>query len=640
MSHVRPDVPFCVVQEKEKEIEVKNIYTQRMPKSVPRLLPRLPATCDAATMTDVPKPTAPRDSAPEGKPLPSSPAVPKRKVRKPSPMPAAPLDNNTHQSELQQKEAPPSDAVSTPNFKSEEPRPNSIGRVKGMPQSSTPHPLSNLKQAQPPEVSMVPSRTSSNPHSTAASSLASTPATTSVGSTKESIVEEESSKRVGLDFSSIRKTPGDVTPPAGDTVVTAGSLVSTQHPQLAQDGPKLSQDLAPLEDSRAKEDEERKNEQERKKALLLAKLQAIDEGGSAESVDSHLPSASKPDGNEAHSTGRPTPLEALSPQTPHFGLASVLQQGLDKAPQGTTGEVSNSNALQMEDNRVSKVVRRDTMTDFNGTDTAAKSKDGTPPSQPQRPFPTQTVAVSTFDSSVATETQLGGVASGKSLDKHQMTSSSGSLPQWPNTVQNMYRGKPALATADDPFGTRLSGRSNKSNPRLQEKGSPLHGVGSADALSEYKPKFSRRAQQKVAKRHTDKGISLSDDSRTQVTAMTHTERARPFKDSGGGLGASSLLDLHQPRQGAPNGPLGAASHDDHGYPWEMEVNLSSVAPGQTQPKPSNGLRFGQVDSAKRAKGGSASLLPHRKAKALQPAIDMSSMPGAIFDDDIEELSLT
>ena len=628
----------CTAQEKEKEIEVKNIYTQRMPKSIPRLLPRLPATCDAATMTDAPEPTAHRGHAPKGKPLPLSPAVPKQRASKTSPLQAGPLD-----SDLQQEEATPSHTSPTPNIKPEEPRPLAANGAKEMPQSSTPHPASDLKLAQPPEVA----KPSSNPLNIASSSLAGTPATTSVSSTKESIAEDESARRGELDLSSIHQTPTAATPPAGDTTVTAGSQTSTQQPQLAHDGPKLPQSLVPADGGMTKEDEERKNEQERKKALLLARLQAIDEGGTVEPLQSGLPPANKQGGDEARggTERRASPLQALQSQTPDFGRTSVLQQRLNEWPQGTSGDViSTSTAVQMEDARVPKGGRRDTVTDLSATDGTAKSSKGPPPFQPQRPFPTQTIAQPTFDDSVATKTQLAGVASGNSLDKHPMMSSSGSLPQWPNTVHNMYLGKPALATAEDPFGTRLSGRSNRSNPRLKEKGTPLHGTDSADALSQYKPKFSRRAQQNATTKRVDKGIGLSEDSQTQlITTMASPRRAKQTKDSGSGLGSTSLSDMHQPpRPGVASKPLGATSHNGHnGYPWEMEVNLSSVAPGQaTQSKTTNGLRLGQVDSAKKTHSGSSPLLPHRKTKPLQPAIGMSSMPGAIFDDDIEELSLT
>ena len=640
------------MQEKEKEIEVKNIYTQRMPKSMPRLLPRLPTTCDAATMTDGPEPAAHRNRAPKSKPLSPSPAAPKQKVHKASVAQPAPLASAAPQSNLQQKEASPShsnsgDASPKPDCEPEEPKPDSSDGPKEVPQSSTPHPPSSLRQAQPPEAMGGHSRLSSNPHSTAVSSLGGTPATTSVGSTKESIAEDESDRREGLDLPSIHQTPGVVTPPAGVTMVPAGT--STKHPQLAHGASKLptqnvaSGDLAHSDGGMTKEDEERKNEQERKKAILLAKLQAIDESNTTESPNSHLPPANKQGRNEAHSTDRPSPLEVLSSQTPDFGHTSVLQQRLDKEPQATSGDASNNSAFQREDSHVSKGGKSEAVSDLFEADRNAKSNDRVVPSQPQRTYPTQTIAQSTFDESVATETQLAAVTSGNPLDKHPTKSSSGSLPQWPNTVHNMYLGKPALATAEDPFGTRLSGRSNRSNPRLQEKGTPVHGAESADALSHYKPKFSRRAQQNATKRHADKGISLSDDSRAQLTSTTHTHRGKPSKDGGSGLGTSSLSDMHQPWPGAPSGkPLGASSHNDQGYPWEMEVKLSSVSPRQSQPKASNGLRLGQVDSGKKVPSGSASLLPHRKAKTkpLQPAIDMSSMPGAIFDDDIEELSLT
>lgn len=630
-------------QEKEKEIEVKNIYTQRMPKSMPRLLPRLPATCDASTMTDAPEPTAHRGHAPKGKPLPLSPAVPKQRASETSPLQAGPLDSDPPRSDLQQEEASPSQTSPTPNIKPEETRPLSANGANEMPQSSTPHLASDLKLAQPPEVAKL----SSNPP-IAANSLAGTPATTSVSSTRESIAEDESARRGEVDLSSIHQTPTAATPPAGDTTVTAGSQTNTQQqPKLAHDGPKLPQSLVPADGGMTREDEERKNEQERKKALLLARLQAIDEGSAAvESPQSSQPPANKQGGDEARggTERRPSPLQALQSQTPDFGRTSVLQQGLNKWPEGTSGDIiSTRTAVQMEDVHVTKGGRRDTITDLSGTGRAVKPSNGPAPFQPQRPFPTQTIAQPTFDDSVATETQLAGVASGNSLDKHPMTSSSGSLPQWPNTVHNMYLGKPALATAEDPFGTRLSGRSNRSNPRLKEKGTPVHGADSSDALSQYKPKFSRRTQQNVTTKRGDKGISLSDDSRTQlITTMVSPRRAKQTKDSGSGFGSTSLSDMQHPRPGAPSKPLGAASHHGHnGYSWEMEVDLSSVAPGQpTQSKTSNGLRLGQVDSAKKTHSGSSSLLPHRKTKALQPAIAMSSMPGAIFDDDIEELSLT
>ena len=89
-------------------------------------------------------------------------------------------------------------------------------------------------------------------------------------STKESITEDESDRREGLDLSSIHQTAGAVTPPAVATTVTAGST-STKHPRLACGASKLptqnviSGDLAPSDGGMTKEDEERKKEQECKR---------------------------------------------------------------------------------------------------------------------------------------------------------------------------------------------------------------------------------------------------------------------------------------------------------------------------------------------------------------------------------------
>ena len=201
------------------------------------------------------------------------------------------------------------------------------------------------------------------------------------------------------------------------------------------------------------------------------------------------------------------------------------------------------------------------------------------------------------------------------LDKHSMTSSSGSQPQWPNTVHNMYLGKPSLATAEDPFGTRLSGRSNRSNHRLQEKGTPVHGTESADALSHYKPKFSHRAQENVTKRHADKrnqpvrwlpNTAHNNNSHSQSKAFQ-----RWWQWSWHKLSVRHASTLAWSTQWKTTW---CVISQWSGYPWEMEVKLLSVSPGQSQPKASNGLGFGQVDSAKKVPGGSASLLPHRKAR--------------------------
>ena len=445
-----------------------------------------------------------------------------------------------------------------------------------------------------------------------------------------------------------------VAQPTGATAVSAANAHTStnQQPLLAhEEVPNaraqkvITHDLAPADGGMSVEEKERKSEQERKKAILLAKLQAIDDGNTVQSPSPHPPLASKQSATKAHSPDKPNPLEPLSSETPDFGRTSVLQKRLDQ--ELPVAGADNSSAPLEAGIPVSKGGKGEAVSDLFGTDRSAKSKDDVLPSQPQRALPTQTVAQSTFDENLSTETQLAGVTSGNPLDKPPMTSSSGSLPQWPNTVHNMYLGKPALATADDPFGTRLSGRSNKSNPRLQEKGTPLHGTESADSLAQYKPKFSRRTQQNVNRKHGDKSVNLSDDSQTQLTNMTHARRAKPtnVSDAGSGSGTISLSNVHQPwPEASSSNPQGGASHSDKGYPWEMEVKLSSVPPGQSQPKPQSngGLNFGHVDSAKKVPGGNTPLLPHRKAKAkpLQPAIGMSSMPGAIFDDDIEELSLT
>ena len=170
-----------------------------------------------------------------------------------------------------------------------------------------------------------------------------------------------------------------------------------------------------------------------------------------------------------------------------------------------------------------------------------------------------------------------------------------SVHQWPNTVENMHHGRPALATEKDPFGTRLSGdiiRHKKSSNPLSAKSS------SEDVLSSYKPKYGRR--------QNATGNKINDSEK------------EPFP-------VSSSPALHGTKLVEPSS---LASEDSVSYPWENKVDMK-------RPHAPSLNGFHPVASSSK----NTALLPHRPPKPLQTQLVGSGVPGTL-DDDIEELTLT
>ena len=170
-----------------------------------------------------------------------------------------------------------------------------------------------------------------------------------------------------------------------------------------------------------------------------------------------------------------------------------------------------------------------------------------------------------------------------------------SVHQWPNTVENMHLGRPALATEKDPFGTRLSGdivRHKKSSNSLSAKSSL------DDVLSSYKPKYGRRQNATGSKVH---------DSEKEAFPVSNSPA----------LDGTKLAE-----------PSSLASGDSVSYPWENKVDMK-------RPHAPSLNGFHPVTSSSK----NTALLPHRPAKPLQTQLVGPGVPGTL-DDDIEELTLT
>ena len=203
-----------------------------------------------------------------------------------------------------------------------------------------------------------------------------------------------------------------------------------------------------------------------------------------------------------------------------------------------------------------------------------------------------------------TDTHLtdDGLTTGGSSASIKSASSTGSNYKWNTRIENMHQGKPAMATKDDPFGSRTSASLHKGSHITMDKNtSPVKesdgggldflggtgGVINTDAYHSKKrdtPTFGRRAIQKP---HAVFGSDLT----TTNTPLLSKKETPPINNN----------------------------TSSKSYPWEHEVSVTNERSFLSH---NNAL----TDS---------SLLP-RRIKA-QP-LNIGSVPGQI-DDDIEELSL-
>lgn len=308
--------------------------------------------------------------------------------------------------------------------------------------------------------------------------------------------------------------------------------------------------------------EQKRLEEEKRKQQLLAKLKAIDDSQSTSQADA------KPISN----------LEETQP-VKKKRLEDIFNDGATKEDDSTAAKPLPSKS-NLEEKR-----KKDLLAQLLSTDQS------TSPNTQQ-----QTDTLLTDD----------GLTTGGSSASVKSASSAGSNYKWNTRIENMHHGKPAMATKDDPFGTRTSASHHRGshstmdkNTDQQRKGSDggldfLGGTGgviNTDAYQTKKrdtPTFGRRAIQKP---HTVFGSDLTTTIDTPLVSKTET-------------------------------PPTSKNNSSKSYPWEHEVNVTNER--NTLGYLSHGNA--PVDS---------SLLP-RRIKA-QP-LNIGSMPGQL-DDDIEELSL-
>ena len=255
-------------------------------------------------------------------------------------------------------------------------------------------------------------------------------------------------------------------------------------------------------------------QQQRNKEFLLSKLKAMD-GQKGPPASQPVPSTvtkssvehtavASVNSERANISPAPAPAETVRSQAP--------TQIVSTATQSTQSQVENDREAQRKKLLMAKLMVID---------------EGDNPNN---------VTLSSVDVSKNT--------SGKSaIKKSSANQSKSSLQSWPDTIENMYHGKPAHATEDDPFGSRhTSGK----KPLHKKESGLLNKEPSQPQI--HKPSFGRRAG---------------------PAASTKPRNGMIF----GGL--EDTETVHKPKQ--PSNPFTFEVNNTREYPWETRMDISSQA---------------------------------------------------------------
>ena len=361
------------------------------------------------------------------------------------------------------------------------------------------------------------------------------------------------------------------------------------------------------------------------KALLLAKLQAIDDGKSPNQISSsNSPiqfQSNPPKSNQTTSLAERPPkakqeaqLEPLEQKPLDFGRSSVLNRRLEQ--NGVTSSNSpkvDSASLIDTPGRAEPTMEEDMSDKRTVNHFSIAPGSDVKPSQPL--LPAHTTAETTTLTAVTNSNRNQKIESFVPNNNETITgstalTSSSTLLQWPNTVENMHRGKPALASEHDPFGSRLSGSSRKTSSKVDL----TQPSKDTDSTSVGQAKFGRRRRVDSSGHQTD--------NRTAPKPPPASTSERVF----GGSGPATLIKpKDQTSSGAPaqqgiSFTANPTSNGNKAYKWEKEVHVSSL------------------DITNKHSLGSVPLQAQKAKEKLKPLVS-NAMPGVI-EDDIEELTLT
>ena len=158
-------------------------------------------------------------------------------------------------------------------------------------------------------------------------------------------------------------------------------------------------------------------------------------------------------------------------------------------------------------------------------------------------------------------------------DKKTQENGSKENPSWPDTVENLYNGRPAYATEDDPFGTK-----HRKNPVAGEK---------TESVKSYPSQESQAGSEKNNHRTAGRR-RVTDDNNSRKSV---------FEDLSSGGKKSAGRNKHRSN----------FKGNEITYPWEMSIDATS----KTGPKNSSEKLSINPHRTSNPKRGTEPLLPRR-----------------------------
>ena len=229
----------------------------------------------------------------------------------------------------------------------------------------------------------------------------------------------------------------------------------------------------------------------------------------------------------------------------------------------------------------------------------------------------------------------------------------------PDIVENMHNGKPAFATADDPFGSRHS-LAKKHSGAVKKGKDPVFITEKEAEIASQKVKFGRRQEHELGHKFSSEDLT---SRRRDPQAVSKPQAPGAYQPSFGRratnapnatndslfgrleFGSEPAAISSREASHPSSGPftVDTQTKQTHDYPWETRVNITPKAlnSGANMFSATNGKSsdnysagFSSVESASKKPTGIA-----LRPKAGINGFD--AMPGAIITepDDLEELVL-
>lgn len=275
---------------------------------------------------------------------------------------------------------------------------------------------------------------------------------------------------------------------------------------------------------------------------------------------------------------------------------------------------------------------KETLGESNGGPKLAKPPASEPHTDPAASKQLLLAKLMAIDTGKETESLKRGSVSGPD-------STHTSSPSSQSKLENMHRGKPAFATDDDPFGFRVISAEKKKQKESKQAGGTFVTESEGELPSQNQPRFGRRVQAPL------QGRSSSTVEQSLLSSSTQVPPPQPYQPSF--IGSSKDTSAAPTELSGSSALGGPQTHALDGSNLDSQVGSFSPE-GDKGLKEGTWLKKSSMHTAAAAastfsQNGGGNQRPAKPLLPLRPKAAENTfgiMPGAIQgDDDVEEITL-